>query len=153
MGLVRHPELYRCGVAWVAVADLQLLVSGNWWIGDDLSEVTRKYAIPELVGSADKDADMIANNSPILLASHIKAPLMLAFGEADLRVPLAHGTRLRDALQKLNRDPEWVTYDGEGHGWAKLETRLDFARRMEAFLAKHLMTPPEQSRVARISTP
>lgn len=138
MGLVRHPGLYRCGVAWAAVTDLQLYVSGSWWIGDDISELGRKYSLPELVGSADADADLIAKNSPILLASQIKAPLMLAFGEADLRVPLAHGTRLREALQKLGRDPEWITYPGEGHGWAKPETRLDFAKRVEQFLAKHL---------------
>jgi dipeptidyl aminopeptidase/acylaminoacyl peptidase len=29
-------------------------------------------------------------------------------------------------------------YDDEGHGWAKLENRLDFAARFEAFLARHL---------------
>ena len=152
MGLVRHPDLYRCGLAWVAVTDLQLFVSGSWWIGDDISELGRKYALPEMVGSVDKDADMIAKNSPILLASQIKAPLMLAFGEADLRVPLAHGTRLREALQKLGRDPEWITYPGEGHGWAKPETRLDFARRVEQFLAKHL-APEGATKAAATTAP
>jgi len=49
-----------------------------------------------------------------------------------------HGTRMRDALIAAGRPPEWVVYAGEGHGWFMLETRLDFAKRLEEFLAKHL---------------
>jgi dipeptidyl aminopeptidase/acylaminoacyl peptidase len=45
---------------------------------------------------------------------------------------------MRDALAAAGRPPEWVVYDGEAHGFTKPENRLDFARRVEAFLAKHL---------------
>jgi dipeptidyl aminopeptidase/acylaminoacyl peptidase len=64
--------------------------------------------------------------------------VLLAFGEDDLRVPLAHGKRMRDALIEAGNAPEWVTYPGEGHGFALLKNRVDFALRMEAFLAKYL---------------
>ena len=138
MGLVKDPELYRCGVAWVALADLNLYLSGSWWISDDISSAGRKYTLPEMVGDASKDAAMIEANSPVNQAARIKAPLLLAFGEADLRVPLAHGKRMRDALREAGNPPEWVTYPGEGHGFAVLKNRVDFAQRMEAFLAKHL---------------
>jgi dipeptidyl aminopeptidase/acylaminoacyl peptidase len=139
MGLVRQPELYRCGIAWVAVTDLPLLVSGSWWVDDDTSELSRRYKLPEMVGDAEKDADMLAKYSPVLQANHIKAPVLLAFGEADQRVPLAHGKRMRAALQKAGQEPEWVTYPGEGHVWAKPSTRVDFAQRVEKFLAAALM--------------
>lgn len=138
MGLVRHPALFSCGIAWAAVTDLQLFVKGNWWVDDDLSELGRSHVLPQTVGDADRDADMLAKNSPVLLANQIKAPLLLAFGEADRRVPLAHGERLREALRQANQEPEWVSYPGEGHGWAMLKTRLDFAQRVETFLGKHL---------------
>jgi dipeptidyl aminopeptidase/acylaminoacyl peptidase len=144
MGLVRHPDLYRCGAAWVAVTDLELYVSGSIWIRDNISDVARKFSTPQMVGSTDTDAELISRNSPVLLASEIKAPLFLAFGEEDERVPLAHGKRLREALRKQSREPEWVTYPGEAHGWAMQETRLDFARRLETFLGKHLMTNSAQ---------
>lgn len=139
MGLARQPELYRCGLAWVAVTDLPLLVSGSWWVDDDTSDLSRRYTLPEMVGDASKDADMLAKNSPVMLAESIKAPVLLAFGEADRRVPLAHGKRMREALQKNGLEPEWVTYAGEGHGWAKVSNRVDFAQRVEIFLAKHLL--------------
>jgi dipeptidyl aminopeptidase/acylaminoacyl peptidase len=138
MGLVRHPELYRCGVAWVAVTDPFLVLEGSWWVRDDTSDSDRRYTLPQLVGDANKDADMLISVSPVAQAHKIRAPLLLGFGEADLRVPLAHGKRLREALQKVGRDPQWVTYPDEGHSWRLPQTRTDFARRMEIFLSEHL---------------
>ena len=46
--------------------------------------------------------------------------------------------RMRAALRDAGQPPEWVLYPGEAHGWLKAETRYDFARRLEAFLARHL---------------
>jgi acetyl esterase/lipase len=138
MGLVRHPELYRCGAAWVALTDPFLLLEGSWWVRDDISDSGRRYSLPQMVGDAKLDADMLTRVSPVAQAEHIKAPVLLAFGEADLRVPLAHGKRLREAMQKAGREPLWVTYPGEGHSWRLPQTRADFARRLENFLAEHL---------------
>lgn len=137
MGLAKDPDLYRCGIAWVAVADLELMVQGSWWVPDD-GALARKLTIPELVGDAKADAAMLAANSPVKLAARIKAPVLLAYGEADQRVPIAHGKRMRDALKDAGNPPAWVSYAGEGHGFAKPENRLDFARKVEAFLARHL---------------
>ncbi len=138
MGLVRHPELYRCGVAWVAVTDPLLYLEGSWWIRDDISDSGRRHSLPQMVGDAKLDAEMLASVSPVAQAERIRAPLLLGFGEADLRVPLAHGKRLREAMQKAGREPQWVTYPDEGHSWRLLETRADFAKRMEKFLAEQL---------------
>ena len=138
MGLVRQPELYRCGVAWAAVTDLPLFLQGSWWISDDISSLGRQYTLPQMVGDAERDAAMIAANSPVLLADRIKAPVLLAFGEADERVPLAHGKRMREALQKAGNEPEWVSYPGEGHASWLPKNKVDFAQRLERFLAEHL---------------
>jgi dipeptidyl aminopeptidase/acylaminoacyl peptidase len=138
MGLARHPQLYRCGVAWAAVSDLRLTLKGEWFVADDAGLPLRKHLLPELVGDAEKDSGMIDRNSPVLLASAIKAPLLLAHGEEDLRVPLAHAQRMRAQLKEAGREPEWVTYRGEGHGFAVEANQVDFARRMETFLARHL---------------
>ncbi|HEY1131857.1 MAG TPA: alpha/beta fold hydrolase [Roseateles sp.] len=138
MGLVKDPELYRCGVAWVAVTDLELLVRGSWWVSDDTSSAARQFTIPEMIGDADKDAALLVANSPVRQAAAIKAPVLLAFGEDDLRVPLAHGERMRKALREAGNEPVWVTYPGEGHGFAVLKNRIDFAQRLEAFLGQHL---------------
>ncbi|XHS76344.1 alpha/beta hydrolase family protein [Burkholderiaceae bacterium UC74_6] len=138
MGLVRQPELYRCGIAWLALADPFLYLKGNWVVTDDLGDTSRRYTMPEMVGDAEKDKEMLTANSPVAQAERIKAPVLLAYGYRDVRVPLAHGTRLRRAMQDAGNPPEWVVYDYEAHGWRLLENKIDWARRMERFLDQHL---------------
>lgn len=142
MGLIKDPDLYRCGVAWMGVADLDLYLSGSWWVTDDIGSTSRQYTLPELIGDPVKDAAMIEANSPVKQAARIKAPLLLVYGEADKRVPIKHGERLRDAMHATGHDPEWVTYSGEGHGFGVSANRIDFAERMAAFLAKYLDPAP-----------
>lgn len=138
MGLIRHPDLYKCGVAWVAVTDPTLFLKGAWGVIDDIDSSSRRFMLPQMVGDVDKDAEMLAANSPLVRAKEIKAPLLLAFGESDQRVPLEHGERLRSALIKANRPPEWITYPNEAHSWRQVGTQVDFASRVEKFLGKHL---------------
>jgi acetyl esterase/lipase len=138
MGLVRHPDLFRCGISSLGVADLLLLVEGSFWTDDDIGRLTRHHAYPELIGDPTKDATALAAVSPVLHAARIQAPMLLAYGERDYRVPKEHGRRLRDALTKAGNPPEYVEYENEGHGWQHMTTRLDFARRVETFLARHL---------------
>ncbi len=140
-GLIRHPELYRCGVAWVAVTDLMLLTSGSAWVDTDVDRLTRKDIIPQRIGDPVKDEAMLRAHSPVEHADKIKAPVLMAMGVADVRVPIAHGTRMRDAMNKAGKELEYVAYPDEGHSFLRTETFLDFAGRMERFLAKHLGKP------------
>jgi dipeptidyl aminopeptidase/acylaminoacyl peptidase len=81
---------------------------------------------------------MLRAVSPVQQAGRIKAPVLLAFGEADRRVPLEHGSKMRAALQAAGNEPEYVVYEGEGHNWQRTASRVDFAQRLERFLALHL---------------
>lgn len=139
MGLVRHADLYRCGAAWVAVTDPKLMFEWSW-IGD-FSDDTRQYTLPALLGDPVKDAERFAATSPVAQAHLIKAPVMLTMGGLDRRVPLEHGLRLKAALEAQGRPPSWHVYDDEGHGWLALKNRVDFAERLERFLATHLQPP------------
>jgi dipeptidyl aminopeptidase/acylaminoacyl peptidase len=138
MGLIRDPAQYRCGIAWAAVTDPLLYLEGAWWVRDDISEAGRRYSLPDRVGDAERDREMLLANSPVEQAHRIKSPLLLAFGSDDRRVPLAHGKRLQEALRKAGQEPVWVVYDGEAHGWRLESNQVDFARRVEAFLGTHL---------------
>jgi dipeptidyl aminopeptidase/acylaminoacyl peptidase len=118
MGLIRHPAQFRCGAAWVAVTDPRLLFRNTW--RSDLSALARVHAYPRLLGDPSRDAEALARVAPVERAGEIRAPVFLAFGELDARVPLDHGTRMRSALQRAGRAPEWIVYRGEGHGgWSE----------------------------------
>ena len=138
MGLIRHPELYRCGSAWVAVTDPFLFLEGSWWVADDVSSQGRRFSLPQMVGDAEKDREMLRAHSPVAQAARIQRPVQLVWGGEDLRVPIAHGKRLRDAMQQTGQPPEWIVYDDEAHGIRKTENMVDFARKLENFLARHL---------------
>ncbi|MDT7837940.1 alpha/beta hydrolase family protein [Aquabacterium sp. OR-4] len=141
MGPVRHPGLYRCAAAWMALSDPLLLLEGSWWHDDDTSADVREHTLPTLVGDPRTDRAKLTAVSPLAQAARIEAPLLLAVGGKDKRVPTVHGTRLRDALAAAGRPPEWVQYDDEAHGFVQVSNQQDFARRLEAFLGRHLAPP------------
>jgi acetyl esterase/lipase len=136
MGLVRHPDLYKCGVAWVAVTDPRLLFEDSWT--SDVSQEAREFSLPVRLGDPIKDAALLKDAAPVEHAAEIRAPLLMAFGDADRRVPIEHGTRLRDAMRAAGLKPDYIVYPGEGHGWQKVENRVDFWTRVERFLARNL---------------
>jgi dipeptidyl aminopeptidase/acylaminoacyl peptidase len=139
MGLALYPNLYRCGVAWVAVTDPRLMFDDSWQ--SDISDEARNYELPTLLGDPERDAAMLQAAAPVEHAADMRAPLLLAFGREDRRVPIVHGNLMRDALRANGHDPEWVVYEDEGHGWLKVDNRIDFWTRVERFLDKNLNAP------------
>ncbi len=138
MGLVKHPDLYKCGINWVGVTDINLLYNGGWNFTNDTSDEYKAYGMPEMIGDPVKDAAQFKATSPIEQAARITQPVLLAYGGADRRVPVNHGTKFRDALQKTNRNVEWVEYPEEGHGWSLEKNNIDFWSRVERFLDRHI---------------
>jgi len=135
MGLIKHPTLYRCGINWVGVTDINLMYSINW---SDASEAWKQYGMPLLIGDPVKDAQQLKDTSPLEQAARVKAPLLMAYGGVDRRVPLKHGTAFKDAVTKTNPQVQWIVYPNEGHGWRELATNVDFWSRVEKFLDTHI---------------
>lgn len=133
MGLSRGQV--ACAVAQLAPTHLSLLTSRHW---ADFGEEALYYTLPRRLGDPVADAALLRANSPVNLIDKLQGPLLLMYGALDTRVPLAHGTALRDALTAAGRPPEWVVYPDEGHGFYKWEHQQDAWRRIEAFLATHL---------------
>jgi dipeptidyl aminopeptidase/acylaminoacyl peptidase len=136
MGLIKDPQLYRCGIDWVGVTDIDLIYTANW---SDLTRTWAEYGMPKLVGDRVADAAQLKATSPIRNAAKIHAPLLMAYGGEDWRVPLVHGEKMHDELMKQpGADVQWVVYGKEGHGWATLATNIDFWNRAAAFLDKNI---------------
>ncbi|MFZ2989166.1 prolyl oligopeptidase family serine peptidase, partial [Ideonella sp.] len=131
MGLIQEPALYRCGVCWVGVTDLDLLYSVSW---DDMSGSFKKFGLPRVMGDRVKDAADLKAHSPLHRAAELRQPLLLAYGGHDRRVPLVHGEKFRKAVQQDNSKVEWIEYFAEGHGWRLPANQVDFWNRVARFL-------------------
>jgi len=138
MGLVNDPDLYRCGVSWVGVTDINLLYDGHWSFTSDMNAQWKQYGMPDLIGDQVKDAAQLQATSPIQQAERIKAPLLLAYGGIDRRVPMYHGRKFLDAIKPTNNQVEWIEYQDEGHGWNLPANRIDFWNRVEKFLDRNI---------------
>jgi dipeptidyl aminopeptidase/acylaminoacyl peptidase len=136
-GLVKDPDLWRCGSAYVAVTDLELMQTIAW---SDTAQLTDYYEtdFKRRVGDKDRDAAQFQKTSPAKNADKIKAPVMLTMGSDDKRVPLPHGEAMNRALQTAGKKVEYVVYSGEAHGFTKFENVVDFYKRNERFFAENL---------------
>lgn len=88
------------------------------------------------------DPEFLLSVSPLMRSDQIKVPMLLEHGLNDPRVPVGEALQLAVALQKRavagepNVEPELLIFPDEGHGIAKLDNRLLYARRMSAFLKR-----------------
>ncbi|WP_374356706.1 prolyl oligopeptidase family serine peptidase [Chitinimonas sp.] len=135
-GVTKDPDLYRCGINEVGVSDWEIILRGLWYSGGSA------YGPDELskrVGDIDnpQDKPRLDATNPVKLAKRIKAPLLNGYGLQDPRVPIEHLRVMESALRSEGKTFESVVYDNEGHGWRNPENRLDWYKRMEAFLNKY----------------
>jgi len=86
MGIAKTPDLYRCGVNYVGVTDIPLFLTMTW--ADYAQSDFVDYDAKVMVGDPDRDAKRLAETSPVNLAARIKVPVLMAYGAADVRVPI-----------------------------------------------------------------
>ena len=138
-GLMKTPDHYRCGVAYLALTDIRYYFKFNRW--DWARVISSEYGARTMIGDPDRDGEKFKSVSPVEQAQRLKAPVLLAYGGSDQRVPISNGTALRARLDRYGKKYEWVEYPDEGHGFNDDKNRFDFYRRVEAFLKQNLSAP------------
>jgi dipeptidyl aminopeptidase/acylaminoacyl peptidase len=90
-------------------------------------------------GDPEKDADFLREISPINHVDKIKAPLLVIQGANDPRVPKSEAGQIVEAIRERNGIVEYLLFDDEGHGLAKLENRITAYTAIADFLDKYLV--------------
>ena len=132
-GLAKTPDLYKCGVSLAGVSDLEHIES-------DGSDITHNAVAREIVrqerGDPKDMAAIFESVSPLKHADRIKAPLLIVHGTLDERVPIKHGKKMRDAMQYLHKDVQWLEFPYEGHGVNLPEDRVVYYDAVLKLLAR-----------------
>jgi dipeptidyl aminopeptidase/acylaminoacyl peptidase len=136
-GLVKEPDMFRCGLPWIAVSNL-VLMQTDTNSDTNNSRYNMSVFFDRNIGSLKTERPMLEKFSPVFNADKIKAPVLLVMGELDVRVPLQHGTSMRDAMNRAGVKNELVIMKGEAHGFNKQENVVDFFTRAEKFFGEYL---------------
>ncbi|WP_166882497.1 alpha/beta hydrolase family protein [Massilia mucilaginosa] len=112
-GLAKTPELYRCGASYAGVSDIANMLKDD---SDVNAQATGRLYRGIVTGSATGGKQALDQVSPLRHAARITAPVLLAHGEWDRRVPIVHGRNMHKALKEANKEVEWMILEEEGHG-------------------------------------
>lgn len=139
---LRHPDWFDCAVTINGVTDVPLL-------GDTpeiLNSPLLHSAMEEIVGDFEQDLGQLRSISPVYRASELNTPVMVVYGNRDLRVDPDHAARLLLMLELYGLDHvEYLIKDGRHSPTSDEWIRILPAIR--AFLDRHMDpgTPSVQS--------
>ena len=132
-GVIKDPDLYRCAVGIVGVYDLVQFRKGD---GSDFSRLGGDYFEKFMSRRVGEKPEELVATSPVHNVAKIKIPVFIIHGSNDVRVPVEHANRLREAMDKAGKPYEWLIKP-EGHGFYNVDNRVEMYTKVMEFLTKH----------------
>lgn len=129
-------DLYKCVIAIAPVSDLAMMMSDrrerngrNSWVVDYWDE---------RMANGEATTAKLNEISPVRFATYFKAPVLILHGEDDLVVPMRQSVAMRNALQREDKQVEFIKLSGEDHWLSDGATRLKTLQEMDRFVSKHI---------------
>lgn len=143
-GVIKEPDLYQCAVGIVGVYDMKWFREGD---GSDFSGNDMAFE-RFMISHVAETSEGIEAISPVHHVDKIKAELFIVHGGSDVRVPVGHAYRLRDALSRIGKSYEWMIKEEEGHGFFNVDNRVELYNQMLAFFDRHIGGGSEAAQTA-----
>ncbi len=128
--MTNYPELWAAGIDVVGIANFVTFL-------EKTGAYRRAHREAEY-GNLREHRDFLVKISPINHVDRIRCPMMVIGGANDPRVPIEESEQIVAALKQRGIPVEYLRYEDEGHGLAKLKNRLDAYPKMAAFLDRYL---------------
>ncbi|MFB6359875.1 MAG: alpha/beta fold hydrolase [Halobacteriales archaeon] len=128
--LTEYPDLWAAGVDIVGIANFVTFLenTGDW----------RRELREAEYGRLDDDREFLESISPINQIERLEAPLFVAHGENDPRVPVGEARQIVEKAASQGVPVQSLFFDDEGHGFSKLENRIEAYSAIAAFLDEHV---------------
>ncbi|NLG98493.1 MAG: S9 family peptidase [Chloroflexi bacterium] len=129
--LIRYPGLYKAGVCLYGVSNLFMLNMDTHKFEAHYNDL--------MVGMLPEAAGRFHDWSPVFHAGKIKDALYIFQGSEDRVVPPNQAEAVMAALREKGIPHQYKVYEGEGHGFRKSETIVDYLKETERFLQQHVL--------------
>ena len=130
------PDLYQCVAAIAPVSDLPMMLAherrdhgSNHWVYDYWKE---------LIGDPRSEKEHLRAISPAYAADAFQAPVLLIHGRDDLVVPIGQSARMKSALERADKQVEFIRLKGEDHWLSTAEMRLETLKALDRFVGAHI---------------
>jgi dienelactone hydrolase len=128
----RYPHLFDVAVSRYGISNWNTIFDF-----ERLNLVVRTFFLNRL-GPGELNTDLYTKASPVTYADSVITPFLIVHGDSDTIVPYNQSQEFFNVLTEKEKFVKFVTYEDEGHGWSKKETRKDAYRRMEEWFEKYL---------------
>ncbi len=128
--VTHFPDLWAAGIDVVGICNFVTFL--------EKTGAYRRAHREKEYGNLRDHKEFLEKISPINHVDKIKCPMMVIHGANDPRVPIEEAEQIVAALKKRQIPVEYLRYEDEGHGLAKLKNRLDAYPKMVAFLDRYL---------------
>jgi dipeptidyl aminopeptidase/acylaminoacyl peptidase len=132
--LIRYPGRFKAGICLFGVSNL-------FSLDQDTHKFEAHYT-HSLVGELPEAAPRYHAWSPVFHADAIRDPMYIFQGADDKVVPPSQSEEIVAALRRNGVPHQYRLYEGEGHGWRKSETIVDYYKEMEQFLQQYVLFAP-----------
>ena len=128
--LTEYPDLWAAGIDVVGIANFVTFLenTGDW----------RRELREAEYGSLEEDREFLEDISPTTNIEQIDAPLFVLHGENDPRVPVGEAEQIAEKAEQQGVPVRKLIFDDEGHGFSKLENRLEAYSAIAEFLDEHV---------------
>ncbi|PSQ18583.1 S9 family peptidase [Halobacteriales archaeon QS_8_69_26] len=128
--LTEYPDLWAAGVDVVGIANFVTFLenTGDW----------RRELREAEYGSLEDDREFLESISPINNIGSIAAPLFVLHGENDPRVPVGEAEQIVEEAREQGVPVRKLIFEDEGHGFSKLENRIEAYSAIAEFLDEHV---------------
>jgi dipeptidyl aminopeptidase/acylaminoacyl peptidase len=130
--LTEHPDAFAAGIDVVGIANFETFLENT---------AVYRRALREAEYGPLTDREFLRSISPIHKVDRIRAPLLIAHGEKDPRVPVSEARQMEKALKDLGRPVRALYFRDEGHGIQNRTNRRAFVRAAAEHLVRHLDLP------------
>ena len=128
--LIQQPGLFRAAICSYAVGNL-------------IEDATNTHKFERfyhrfLTGNLEENYQRFVDHSPIFHIDGIYDPVALFHGDSDKVVAPSQSIEIYEKLSNRGVPCMLKIYEGEGHGFRKLDTIKDYYREIEQFLENYL---------------